>query len=129
MIYTSNFSGKKIGTAIGIARYAPKNFIGPSYKRLAPYQWMLKESVSEDEYKKAFKKILAELNPHQVVEDLYKYAPGKDITLLCYEKPGEFCHRHMVAEWLVEAGYEVEEVADFCCNKKASIDTNQLNLF
>ena len=34
---------------------------------------------------------------------------GKDIALICYEKPGEFCHRNIVREWLKEFGYKVEE--------------------
>ena len=25
---------------------------------------------------------------------------GEDASLLCYEKPGDFCHRRIVAEWL-----------------------------
>ena len=34
----------------------------------------------------------------------------QDIVLLCYEKPGRFCHRHILAEWIKEkTGEEVEE--------------------
>ncbi len=36
---------------------------------------------------------------HQL-EEIYKRAQGKDIVLLCYETPGKFCHRHILAEWL-----------------------------
>ena len=25
--------------------------------------------------------------------------PHSKIVLLCYEKPGDFCHRHLVADW------------------------------
>jgi hypothetical protein len=31
----------------------------------------------------------------EVLRDL-----GDDAVLLCYEKPGQFCHRHLVAQWL-----------------------------
>jgi uncharacterized protein (DUF488 family) len=31
-------------------------------------------------------------------------------VLLCYEKSGDFCHRHLVAEWLRRYGYEVKEL-------------------
>ena len=34
---------------------------------------------------------------------------GTEIALICYEKPENFCHRHLVAEWLQEAGYQVQE--------------------
>jgi uncharacterized protein (DUF488 family) len=32
-----------------------------------------------------------------------------NIALVCYEKPTDFCHRHLVADWLKEHGYECEE--------------------
>lgn len=31
------------------------------------------------------------------------------IALICYEKPSDFCHRHLVAEWLNQNGYKCEE--------------------
>lgn len=31
------------------------------------------------------------------------------ICLICYEKPSDFCHRHLVAEWLNECGFECRE--------------------
>lgn len=34
---------------------------------------------------------------------------GKDIALICYEKPSDFCHRHLVAEWLIKNGFQCEE--------------------
>lgn len=34
---------------------------------------------------------------------------GKDCALVCYEAPDKFCHRHLVAEWLNSAGYNVNE--------------------
>ena len=49
------------------------------------------------------------LMPISVVSDLKTLAGDKDIALVCYEKPGDFCHRHLVAQWLRDAGYSVEE--------------------
>ena len=35
----------------------------------------------------------------------------KDVVLLCYEKPPQFCHRHLVAKWLEkELNIKVEEL-------------------
>ena len=31
------------------------------------------------------------------------------VTLLCYEKPDDFCHRHLVSKWFNEHGYKCEE--------------------
>ena len=49
---------------------------------------------------------LSNLNPDTVfsdlerLSDLKKLSDFKDIILLCYEKPGKFCHRHIVGAWL-----------------------------
>lgn len=32
-----------------------------------------------------------------------------DICLVCYEKPCDFCHRHLVADWLNEHGFKCKE--------------------
>ena len=31
------------------------------------------------------------------------------LTLLCYEKPSDFCHRHLVANWLRQHGAGISE--------------------
>ena len=54
--------------------------------------------------------VLSKLNPDDVVKDLYNLSGGRDIVLLCYEKSFEFCHRHLVAKWLNEAGYPCTEL-------------------
>ena len=35
--------------------------------------------------------------------------PNYHIALVCYEKPQDFCHRHLVAKWFEENGIIVEE--------------------
>ena len=35
--------------------------------------------------------------------------PDIHIVLLCYEKPEDFCHRHLVREWLCRNGYHAME--------------------
>ena len=42
-------------------------------------------------------------------EESYALAQTRDIILACYEKPGEFCHLHLVADWLTENGFETHE--------------------
>lgn len=31
------------------------------------------------------------------------------IALVCYEKPSDFCHRHLVAQWLSQNGFKCKE--------------------
>ena len=50
------------------------------------------------------------LNAESVYRDLEKLSNGDDCVLLCYEKSGDFCHRHLVANWLSDnLGIEVKE--------------------
>jgi hypothetical protein len=51
--------------------------------------------------------VLDQLNARQVLNDL----GGDDVVLLCWEPPGEFCHRQVVAAWLkAQVGVVVEEL-------------------
>lgn len=121
MIYTTYFAKlKKLPEhilPIAICGKAPNGYNGPSYRAIAPkydffMQW--KATGDNDYYVKCFKEqVLATLNPARVVADLY-YQVGKapcscDIALVCYEKPTDFCHRHLVADWLIQHGYACEE--------------------
>lgn len=94
---------------VSIAAKTPKDFKGVIYTKLAPkYDWWVEwknGNYDNDWYIEKYKEtVLSHLNPFEVVRIL-----GRDAILCCYEKPGEFCHRHIVAEWLRSAGFEVEE--------------------
>lgn len=41
--------------------------------------------------------------------DLTEDMAGKKICLICFEKPTDFCHRHLVADWLTKNGFQCEE--------------------
>ena len=34
------------------------------------------------------------------------------IALICYEKPTDFCHRHLVADWFNKNGIRCKEYSD-----------------
>lgn len=117
MIYTSYFSSKKYNKedGISIARYN-KFWDGEIYPLLYPSICLLtwwkrmptnfqQSKKYQDQYKEAYyEENLSKLNPHIVAAEL----EGK--VLLCYEKSEDFCHRHIVAEWLERYGYEVKEL-------------------
>lgn len=79
----------------------------PDYFKLAPTYQMLR--MSPVNYDHHFSNILSAQNQHKAVKDLESLSGGKDVAICCYEKPGDRCHRHNVAEWLNKAGYSVEE--------------------
>ena len=99
---------------VSIALYSPKDYHGLEYKSLSPTKEILfdwKKTHDIKNYIESFYSIvLGNLNPVDVISDLVSLTSGhKKIILLCYEKSGNFCHRHIVAEWLNKAGYNVIE--------------------
>jgi uncharacterized protein YeaO (DUF488 family) len=108
-IYTSYFG--KLNTIptgaitpIAICGKSPEWYKGLEYKILAPkykffQEW--KQNQDNDFYIEHFdNEVLAPLSAAAVYEDLEKLSNGNDCVLLCYEKTGDFCHRHLVAKWL-----------------------------
>lgn len=86
----------------------------PQYKKLAPswsiYSELKLHGGTEENYTRRYMgEILGSLDQEVVRKELEALAEGKDeVVLVCYEKPGDFCHRHLVAEWLGEDVKEYE---------------------
>ena len=118
MIYTSYFANlKKLPknlVPISICGKAPDWYKGLQYKKLAPkYDFFIiwKENHDNDYYIEnlTFRK---NKNPSEIEKELKTLAKRRTsnkIILLCYEKPGDFCHRHLVADWLTKHGIPCEE--------------------
>lgn len=123
MIYTSYFAKLKElenhnVIPISICGKAPDWYKGLQYKKLAPkygffMEW--RKNHDNDYYIEHFQaEVLDELDATEVVLDFsrldYGFNVGEnDIALICYEKPSDFCHRHLVAECLNKNGFECEE--------------------
>jgi hypothetical protein len=114
-LYTSYYarSGKRPG-AISISAKAPFFYKGDATLTLAP-SWELLRAYKEGKidaygYTEWFGRLLKERNltPRTVIDNLKEGA-----TMLCYEKVGDFCHRHIVAVWLNQSGlaqvYELQK--------------------
>ncbi len=114
MIQTSYFAnyrnfpeGKK---TVSISRFTPDGVNADSCAmELAPLPELLKEykegKIDEAGYTKRYiDEVLAPLNPKEIAK---RY---KNSIFLCYEKEGDFCHRHVLANWLLASGENVEEV-------------------
>jgi len=132
VIYTSYFAKikqleKNSIVPISICGKAPDWYKGLQYKKLAPkygffMEW--KKNHDNDYYIRCFKEqVLDKLNAEDVVKELdnlllyettaidyrgdFKEIPK--IALICYEKPSDFCHRHLVADWFNENRFRCEE--------------------
>ena len=121
MIYTSYFAKLKSlpedVIPISICGKAPEWYKGLQYKKLAPkYDFFMKWKENHDNnyYIEHFQSdVLDKLSVTDVVRDLINMLPDRsskhNIALICYEKPSDFCHRHLVADWLNKNGFRCEE--------------------
>ena len=117
MIYTSYFGRLKQLPEdiipISICGKAPEWYTGLEYKTLAPkYKFFMEYKQNHDinQYTKCYyDEVLYYLNPYKVLLDLTRLSKGKDVCLICYEKPENFCHRHLVAKWLNKNDIPCEE--------------------
>lgn len=117
MIYTSYFSSHKYKPEDGISISRWNSFWkGAAFKALAPSEQLLtwwktlpkalqELPEAQEHYKKIYtEQTLSKISPAEAAW----FLDGK--VLLCFEKSDDFCHRHIVAKWLKEAGFECEEL-------------------
>ena len=59
---------------------------------------------NHQEFRKRYKnEVLSLFKEPSIFVDRIKFiSNGNDCALCCFEKPDEFCHRHLIAEWLNE---------------------------
>ena len=118
MIYTSYFAKlSKLPSGIipiSICGKAPDWYTGVQYKKLAPkYQFFMewKRTHYNSYYIEHFEReVLDKLDADTAVRELLSLSDKKLFALICYERPGDFCHRHLVAEWFRKNGYYCEEI-------------------
>lgn len=136
-IYTSYFSnGKRLSAAnvmmVGVALFPPKWFYGQSLKQLAPSYGIFNEKpFSAERYTQRYlNEVLSHVDPYWVIEVLERISGGRDVALCCFEKPGDFCHRHILAQWLMEnTGVEVTEFGASDKKEPERPQPKQMSLF
>lgn len=134
-VYTSYYGNVKalnkagivpVGISIGI----PKWYSGANLQQLAP-TWKMVREYSRERYIAAYFQILERIGVDEIrhsFERMSEWNNGKDIALLCYEKPGDFCHRHLLAEWWAEkTGEGIEEFGEK--EDKSVNQPKQLSMF
>lgn len=108
-IYTSYYKGEIKGEAVSISLYPPPNWSGkhlllfaPTPELLAWWKSSTKNAAAQQEYKRRFREIL---NSRQQLIQVWieeQKSNQVDITLCCFEKTGDFCHRHQVGEEIIQ---------------------------
>ena len=116
-IYTSYFgNSRKLQQAgikvVGISLYPPRWFNGISLKQVAPTKSILfANGQTQEEYTRRYRsEVLSQQDMKQFLKTVEQASGGQDVALCCYEKPEDFCHRHILADWIKEKlGIEILE--------------------
>ena len=94
---------------VSISRTAPSNSCDIQLIKLAPTAELLQKyksnSITNDEYTSVYNGQLLKLENDGYITKFVKALSTLqelkgDAVLLCYEKKGDFCHRHLLAEYL-----------------------------
>lgn len=109
MIYTGYFAKTKKYvenglTPISIAGITPDFFKHDKFTIFAPdkdmfYDWK-SGKISNDEYKKLYIQKLDNVLNEQCLNKIQWLYNNYNLIFCCYEKVGDFCHRHILAEYL-----------------------------
>ena len=129
-IFTGNYEECKVGNLISISGDKGKSagFNGKVISEFAPKRkfWdRWKSNIGKipelentkyyiEEY---YKQVLSKINIQELLKD------EKDPVLLCYEKGQQFCHRHVLAEY-IEMQYGIY-VKDIKVDENLNIEENQ----
>ncbi len=113
-IYTSNYARQSGNPkAIGISLVIPEWYEGATQPSLAPTSDMVfslkrdKKGYNKRKYIRDYIDMLNNQNidPFELIQNW-----DNDTMLLCYESPNEFCHRHVLADWIKDrTGVEIQE--------------------
>ena len=96
---------------VSISRVTPQGMpYFPSLPELAPSYDLIrgiKEGrLTQEEYTTAYKEHLSKLRKEDILARLSEIGDLSKLVLCCYEKPHDFCHRHIVADWLGISEYD-----------------------
>ncbi len=81
------------------------SFLGPSKDLLYKYK---NGEINEMGYTQIYNKFLEE--KWNEIKDYIIYHKDENIVMLCYEKPSDFCHRHLLSSFLNDKGIKCEEL-------------------
>ncbi len=116
-IETSHFANiKNTNNPVAICSIPPKFYKGHVFSKLGPDKQLLykykNNIINEIQYEKLYyENILQQfIHPQLLILELIRIF-GKRMTLLCYENPNQFCHRHIVSKYIyIGTGIVVNEL-------------------
>ena len=111
MIYTGYYSGltRIVGniTKVQVSNSAPVPVDVRFEKAIPDWAFIVKPYkdglITKEEYEERYILQLDKFRENILGVAEYFNSTGKDYILLCYEKPGDFCHRHILADYINKA--------------------------
>ena len=103
---------------MSIARINSEWYDNPSYPKLAPSKELMfdfKYGANKGDTEFYTTEFMRYLDTREFKESIQElsgiYGPDAldRLALICYEKPSDFCHRHLVANWLRQHGADIYE--------------------
>jgi uncharacterized protein YeaO (DUF488 family) len=123
MFYTGYYAHTKKYQKAGLELLAvsgttPAFYCWDKWSLVAPRKelfskWKLGE-IDNDEYLRRYREYLDSVLKKipNVISDYIECLKKHDVVLLCYEKSGDFCHRHTLAQWLMD-NFDVGEIKEY----------------
>ncbi|MDP9475314.1 MAG: DUF488 domain-containing protein [Actinomycetota bacterium] len=118
-LYTSRWANRELArlplTPVGISRGVPKFRLGYRYRRLMELAPSRETFAIEDreEFERAYRQGLEQIGIETIMRKLERIgreAGGLPLALLCFERVDEFCHRHVLRDFMTERGVEIREL-------------------
>lgn len=118
MIYTSYYgNSRNLDKFVKIGISTSQPFKVETIPELFP-GWGIVSEYKKNPDKEAYvsrytEEVLDKTTPSEIISKIRSICIKNhnfNVVLLCYEKSGDFCHRHLVAEWLRKSGYRVSEL-------------------
>lgn len=117
-IYTSYFGNlRNLGVEykpVAISRFLPRGIRHmDTIKELAPPEYLLdgykRGTIDKEMYVGIYQSnVLNKLNLEELEARMNELQEdGKKLVLVCYEKEGDFCHRHIMAKYLNSKGFDI----------------------
>jgi hypothetical protein len=102
--------GVPVRVSIGVPAWFPAPLV--DWTTPAPWGLLTRPRLEPEEFRRRYRHRLHCLTPKVLAElgDL-RAAYDAPLVLLCWERPGAWCHRVLLAEFLAEHGVQIEEVS------------------
>ena len=119
ILYTGYFANtkkyqQKGFTPVSVAGITPEFFKGEKWVDFAPRKTFFskwkKGELSNEEYMRCYLEYLKTI-PKEDIEELRELTRNEDYVMCCYEKTGDFCHRHYLGAFFRKFyGFKVSEL-------------------